>query len=46
MKKYYESQTMGNLVEKITGRKGVIYQIFESLFKYKTLDIKWKRVNL
>lgn len=39
--KYYQSLTMGNLVEKITGKNGVIYQMFESLFKYYTFDFKW-----
>lgn len=41
-KKYYQSLTMGNLVETITGKKGVIYQVFESLFKYHTLDLRWR----
>ena len=39
--KYYQSLTMGNFVEKITGKNGVIYQMFESLFKYHTFDFKW-----
>ena len=42
MTKYYMSLTMGNLVRT---RGEVIAQMFESLFRYKTLDIKWVRVE-
>lgn len=37
----YMSLTMGNLVE---GKRGIIKQVFESLFRYKTIDMKWKRI--
>lgn len=41
MKKIYVSQTMGNFVETPAD---VVRQVFESLFRYKTLDLKWKAV--
>lgn len=41
LKKWYISQTMGNLVKTPIG---VVYQVFESLFRFKTLDIRWKVV--
>ena len=38
-KLHYQSLTMGNLV---SNPFQVIKQVFESLFKYHTLDLKWK----
>lgn len=38
-KLHYQSLTMGNLLPTFPE---VIKQIFESLFKYRTLDLKWK----
>lgn len=43
LKRWYLSQTMGNLVKTPFG---VVRQVFESLFKFKTLDLKWKVVWL
>lgn len=43
LKRRYVSQTMGNVVDTPLG---VICQVFESLFRYKTIDIKWKVVWL
>lgn len=37
--RYYQSLTMGNIVET---KKEVIKQVFESLFHFKTIDLKWK----
>jgi hypothetical protein len=43
MKKYeWESQTMGNIVKNFGE---VLKQIWESLTKYHTLDLKWKRIE-
>jgi hypothetical protein len=39
----YQSLTMGNIVET---RREVIAQIFESLLKYRTLDLKWQKVEV
>lgn len=39
---YYQSLTMGNVVET---KREILAQVFESLFRYKTLDIKWVRVE-
>ena len=36
---YYMSMTMGNLV---ATKREVIRQVFESLFRLHTLDIKWE----
>ena len=38
MEKWYQSLTMGNIVRT---RFGVLCQVFESLFKYKTVDVRW-----
>lgn len=38
-KRMWMSLTMGNVVDTFGE---VICQVFESLFKYHTLDIKWK----
>ena len=38
----YMSLTMGNVL--LTKRE-VLYQVFESLFKYRTIDIRWKKVG-
>lgn len=38
--KEWMSMTMGNIV---SSRREIIKQVFESLFKYHTIDIKWKR---
>lgn len=35
----WQSQTMGNIVETFGE---VIKQVFESLIKYHTIDIRWK----
>ena len=40
--RYYQSLTMGNIVET---KKEVIKQVFESLFHFKTIDLKWKKLN-
>ena len=40
-KKMWMSLTMGNIVDTFGE---VILQIFESLFKYHTIDIKWKKI--
>ena len=42
-KQMYMSLTMGNVVE---GFSGVIKQVFESLFVYHTIDIKWKKTYI
>lgn len=41
--RYYRSLTMGNIVET---KKDVIKQVFESLFRFKTIDLKWEKLNL
>ena len=41
--RYYQSLTMGNIVET---KKEVIKQVFGSLFHFKTIDLKWKKLNL
>ena len=41
--RYYQSLTMGNIVET---KKEVIKQVFESLFHFKTIDLKWEKLNL
>lgn len=38
----YMSLTMGNIVDT---KREVIMQIFESLFKYHTIDIIWKNIQ-
>lgn len=38
--KYWMSMTMGNIV---SSRREILKQVFESLFKYHTIDIKWQR---
>ena len=38
----YMSLTMGNIVDT---RKEIISQFFESLFRFHTLDIRWKRLQ-
>ena len=43
LRRIYVSQTMGNIVESPIE---VIRQVFESLFRSKTLDIRWKIVWL
>ncbi len=43
MKKNYQSQTMGNIVE---NRLQILAQIFESLFKYKTADFRWIKIYM
>lgn len=40
-KKMWMSLTMGNIVDTFGE---VIFQIFESFFKYHTIDIKWKKI--
>ena len=40
---WYQSQTMGNIVP---SRLELVKQVFESLFKYKTIDIRWMPVWL
>ena len=42
MSKHYMSLTMGNIVET---KREIIAQVFQSLFRYKTLDIKWVRIE-
>lgn len=43
MSKYeWQSQTMGNIVKNFSE---VLKQIWESLIKYRTLDLKWKRIE-
>lgn len=37
------SLTMGNLV---FTRREILKQVFESLFKYKTIDLRWKKVQV
>lgn len=39
----YMSLTMGNLV---FTRREILKQVFESLFKYKTIDLRWKKVQV
>ena len=39
-RKEWMSMTMGNIV---SSRREIIKQVFESLFRYHVLDIKWKR---
>lgn len=39
----YMSLTMGNLV---STRWEILKQVFESLFKYKTIDLRWKKVQV
>ena len=43
MKKYYQSLTMGNIVE---NRLQILAQILESLFKYKTADFRWIKIYM
>ena len=38
----YMSLTMDNIVDT---RKEIISQVFESLFHFHTLDIRWKRLQ-
>lgn len=40
--KYYQSETMGNLVRT---KREVIAQVLESLFKFRVLDIHWRVVE-
>lgn len=40
--KYYQSETMGNIVRT---RREVIAQVFESLFKFHTWDLKWIKIE-
>ena len=39
--KMWMSLTMGNVVNNF---KEVICQVFESFFKYHTIDVKWKKI--
>ena len=41
MRKYYQSLTMGNIVE---NRLAILAQILESLVKYKTADFRWIKI--
>lgn len=41
LERWYCSQTRGNIVKTPFG---VVRQVFESFFKHKTLDLKWKVV--
>ena len=41
--RWYQSMTMGNVVRTPLG---VVFQFFESLFRYHTLDARWKTVWL
>ena len=41
--RYYQSLTMGNIVKT---KKEVIKQVFGSLFHFKIIDLKWKKLNL
>lgn len=43
LKKWYQSETMGNIVPSIIG---VFAQVFESLFKFHTLDLRWRVIWL
>lgn len=43
LKRRFVSQTMGNVVNTPFG---VIFQVFESLFRFKTIDLRWKTVWL
>lgn len=43
MEKWYMSMTMGNIV---STKREIIAQVFESLFKYNTIDVRWKIVWL
>lgn len=43
LKRWYQGMTMGNLVET---RFGVVCQFFESLFRFHTVDARWKSVWL
>lgn len=43
MRRYYQSLTMGNIV--LTKRE-LIAQVFESLFRCHTLDLRWKEIWL
>lgn len=38
----FMSLTMGNVVE---NRLEIIKQCFESLFKYRTIDIRWQKLK-
>ena len=38
LQKWYQSKTMGNIVPSFFD---VILQVFESLFKFHTLDLRW-----
>lgn len=38
----YISMTMGNIVNT---RRDVIAQVFESLFRFRTFDLRWKRFS-
>lgn len=40
---WYQSETMRNIVP---SRRELVKQVFESLFKYKTIDIRWMPVWL
>jgi hypothetical protein len=40
--RYYKSLTMGNIVDT---KKEVIKQVFESLFHFRTIDLKWEKLN-
>ena len=42
MKWAYESQTMGNVVDT---RLEIAKQIVESLFKFRCLDLRWKKIE-
>lgn len=43
LKRRYVSQTTGVVVNTVFG---VVYQAFESLFRFKTADFRWKVVWL
>lgn len=43
MKRWYQSLTMGNIVRT---KRELIAQVFESLFRYKTIDVRWKEIWL
>ena len=42
-KRKWESVTMGNFVDTFGE---VLKQVWESLIKYHTLDIKWRRIEI
>ena len=43
LEKWYQSETMGNIVPSI---REVFAQVFESLFKHRTLDLRWRVIWL